>query len=319
MNIHQRTQLNYVSQFAILAGALGILMVIGAAVAGFVASSVLHVPIKDVEIALKNPANANFIRWLNVSYSAFSFFLPAFILAVIISRKPFAQLGFNDVISGKQMFLVILMALAAMILSEALGELNQLIPLPAKWLAKAKAFEKEYSDTVAVMATMKDVKGYLLSLFVIALCPAIFEEVLFRGGFQQVFLGWFQKPWVAIAVTSIIFSAIHFSFFGFLPRAGLSIILGYVFYYSKNIWLNIALHFLNNAIIVTIFYRFSLSGKPIEDVEKISKGSLPGFYIWIPFTVFILISLFKRFQKESERIRPVSSNISPDETILPNA
>ncbi len=315
MNIHQRIPLNYVSQFAILLGVFGILMVTGGVAAAFIASNYLHVPFKDVQLAMNNPANADFVRWLNVCYSAFSFFLPSFILAVIISRKPFTQLGFNDLLTGKQIFFVLLMTLGAMILSQALGELNELIPLPAKWLAKAKAFEKEYSDTVAVMASMKDVKGYLISLLVIALCPAIFEEVLFRGGFQQVFMGWFKKPWVAILVTSILFSAIHFSFFGFLPRVALSIILGFVFYFGRNIWLNIALHFFNNAIIVTIYYRMSLEGKTVAEADKMASKASPVLYMWIPFTIFVLISLFKRFRKESERIRPIE--LPMDDTLIP--
>jgi membrane protease YdiL (CAAX protease family) len=60
----------------------------------------------------------------------------------------------------------------------------------------------------------------------LAAAPALFEEVLFRGGFQQVFVGWTKNKWAGIIITSILFSAIHFSYFGFLPRLALGIGIG---------------------------------------------------------------------------------------------
>jgi len=45
-------------------------------------------------------------------------------------------------------------------------------------------------------------------------------------------------------VTSIIFSIIHLSFYGFLVRFALGIVLGFIFYYSGSLWLSILFHFL---------------------------------------------------------------------------
>lgn len=306
MNTYQPPRINYLSQLAILIGGVGVMLVISSLVMILLAANIMHVPLMQVPTALNKIENANAARWLNTGAAFFGLFVPALIWARVMSRKPFAKLGFNNIISGKQMFLVIIMSLAAMVLSNALGELNQIIPMPAKFLAKARALEKMYSDAVAVMANMKTTQDYLLSLFVIALCPAIFEEVLFRGGFQQILTDWIKKPWVAILITSIVFSAFHGSYFGFLARAALGAVLGYIFYYGKNIWLNITLHFLNNAIIVTMLYSFSRSGKSIEEIEKASNATLPGFYIWIPLSAMMLISMFIRFKKESERILPVA-------------
>ena len=82
---------------------------------------------------------------------------------------------------------------------------------------------------------------------VIAFLPALFEETLFRGGMQNLFSRWFKKPLLAIVVTSIIFSAIHGSYLGFLSRFALGFLLGWIYYRTGNIWLNIIGHFFNNA------------------------------------------------------------------------
>jgi membrane protease YdiL (CAAX protease family) len=57
-----------------------------------------------------------------------------------------------------------------------------------------------------------------------------------------------RKPWVGIILTSIIFSALHFQFQGFLPRVFLGILLGALFWYSGSLWTCILAHFINNAV-----------------------------------------------------------------------
>jgi membrane protease YdiL (CAAX protease family) len=147
------------------------------------------------------------------------------------------------------------------------------------------------------MANMKSFEDYLLALLVLAAAPALFEEVLFRGGFQQVFIGWTKSKWAGIIITSLLFSAIHFSYFGFLPRVALGMVLGLIFYHSKNIWLNILLHFLNNAFVVTQLYIVSRQGKSLE---KTMDESMPIW--WGIIALVVLAILFKAFIKESNKV-----------------
>jgi membrane protease YdiL (CAAX protease family) len=132
---------------------------------------------------------------------------------------------------------------------------------------------------------------------VLAAAPAVFEEVLFRGGFQQVFVGWTKNKWAGIIITSLLFSAIHFSYFGFLPRVALGMVLGLIFYYSKNIWLNIILHFLNNAFVVTQLYLLSRQGKPIE---KTIDETMPIW--WGAIGLMLLVVFFRAFRQQSEKV-----------------
>jgi membrane protease YdiL (CAAX protease family) len=293
----QKPVINYPSQFAFLLGLMGVFIVISAFLIPLIGSMAMHVSFMQVTRDINRPEYANISRLLNTVAAFLSFLLPAFLLARVLSKKPFAQLGFSSAISAKQLLLILALTFTSIMLSGALGELNEWIPIPAKWYAKAKAMEDLYKAAMMSMATMHSFSDYLLALVVLAAAPALFEEVLFRGGFQQVFIGWTKNKWAGIIITSLLFSAIHFSYFGFLPRLALGMILGLIFYYSKNIWLNIFLHFLNNALVVTQLYIMSQKGKPLD---KTMDESIPMW--WGILALAVLIVLFRSFKKESVRV-----------------
>jgi hypothetical protein len=61
------------------------------------------------------------------------FLIPAVVFARIVNRKPLQHLGFSTVLSLNQIILIIVLAFSAMALSGALGTLNEMIPISAKW------------------------------------------------------------------------------------------------------------------------------------------------------------------------------------------
>jgi membrane protease YdiL (CAAX protease family) len=296
----QKPTINYASRFAFLLGLMGVCMILGDFVIRFIGMQVLHTPFKNVYKLLSQPENGGLSRLLNTLGAFLCFFVPAFVLARLLSKKPFSQLGFQSAISGKQVLLLLVLTFTSIILSGSIGTLNEWIPLPQKWYAKAKELEDTYKASMMSLATMKTFTDYLLALLVLAAAPALFEEVLFRGGFQQVLVGWTNNKWSGIIITSILFSAIHFSYFGFLPRIVLGLVLGLIFYYSKNIWLSILLHFLNNALVVTQLYAVSKQSKPIE---KAVDENMPVW--WGIFALMALVMLFRAFKKESSRVLAV--------------
>jgi membrane protease YdiL (CAAX protease family) len=136
---------------------------------------------------------------------------------------------------------------------------------------------------------------------VLAIVPALFEEFFFRGCLQQIMIALTKNAFVGIMITAILFSAIHLSFYGFLPRVFLGVLLGYIFYYSKNLWLSIIAHFLNNAFSVTVLYSLSRSGKLTPDAME---DSYPLYYGLVGGITLIL--LFIAFRRESDRLLRVS-------------
>jgi membrane protease YdiL (CAAX protease family) len=288
----------YGSQFGLLLALLGISLIFGSLLVGFIASQVFKLPLLEAGNALLKPQNMQMARLLNTLATGISFFLPAVVLARISSKTPFLSLGFNQTISFKQVILVLFITVGGLFLSGSLAALNEMIPISASFLKKARELEANYQTTMLTMATMKNFGDFLLTLLVLALAPAIFEEVLFRGSMQTILIGWVKSPWVGIVLTALIFSAIHGSYFGFLPRIGLGIVLGLVFYLSKNLWLSILMHFLNNAVVVTQIYYLTKMGKPVKEAME---ETMP---IWIGGIALIgLIVIFRLFQQESKQVQ----------------
>ncbi len=96
----------------------------------------------------------------------------------------------------------------------------------------------------------------LLQLLVVALLPAICEEVFFRGGIQQILHRWFGNVHVAVVVAALIFSLSHGDLYGVVTRFVLGLMLGYFFAFSGSIVVNVCAHFFNNAIVVVLYYLY---------------------------------------------------------------
>ena len=292
--------MSYFGQFGLLIGMLGG----GLIVAGILSVIILFVmmgghlsALSSTEILKPQYANAN--KVLQLVSTVALFFLPAYFFALIAHKKPLAYLGFNKKVSVHQVGLVIIIAFTGLFLSGALAEVNELIPISKGLRAYFQKLEDNYAEQMMAMVQIKSFADYLLALVIIALAPAIVEEVFFRGTVQQLFTNWFKKPWLAILITSVIFSAIHVSYFGFLPRAMLGAILGLLFYYSKNIWMNVLAHFLNNGIAVSQLYYLSTKGK----IDKKALDSMDEhFPLWLGAIALVtMVVLLYLFKKESDK------------------
>ncbi len=302
--MNQKPVVGYGSQFALLLGLLGVCLIMSGLLMGLLVGQLLNLPLLKAADALLKPQNIQLSRIVNTLGTFIAFFVPAWAVAKISYKNPSYTMGFNRFASSKQFILVAAISIGALFLSGSLGVLNEIIPMPASFLRKAKALEENYKSAMLSMATIRNWGDYIISLVVIAIAPAIFEEVMFRGGMQRVLIGWTNNAFVGILITSIIFSAIHGSYFGFLPRLGLGVVLGLIYYQTKNIWLSITMHFLNNAIVVTQLYFLILSGKTVEKAmdETMANTSTTTSIILGVVAIGMLIPLFIQLKKESKLV-----------------
>ena len=262
------------------------------------------------------PENANAIRWSQFISTLLIFFVPPVLYAWLCHVKPFTHLGFKQTLKWKQAVVIILIMLACLPIVGALQEFTEMFPWSKETLAKFKAAEEEYNRQVAVIARMNNFADYLITLLVIALLPAVFEETLFRGAMQNLLSRWLKKPVLAIIIVSIIFSAIHGSYLGFLSRFLLSVVLGWMYYRTGNIWLNILAHFLNNAVAATMLY---LTAKPGQNIDP---SKMEEHFPWYLATAGLAsaIGLFIYFEKLTRKDidRPGEEVLMPDYRLSSN-
>ena len=66
----------------------------------------------------------------------------------------------------------------------------------------------------------------------------------------------FRSALLPVLVTAVLFSASNLQFYGFLPRFLLGLVYGYLFYWSRSIWLPVLAHFVNNLVPVILARAF---------------------------------------------------------------
>lgn len=117
---------------------------------------------------------------------------------------------------------------------------------------------------VEEMMSTDTVAGLLGNLLVVALIPAICEEVFFRAGIQNLMQKWMKNPHVAIWLTALIFSLVHGEIFSFMPRFVLGALLGYLYVYGGSLLPNMMAHFVNNALVVVLYW---LVARGVLDID----------------------------------------------------
>lgn len=195
--------------------------------------------------------------------------------------------------------LVFILALCSGPIIELVGSWNAQLSLPERFGELERwMMEQEKQLEVITLQILSDISigGLFANLLVIAVIPAIGEELLFRGALQQILVRWFRNPHVGIWVAAIIFSAIHLQFYGFLPRMLLGALFGYLYYWSNNIWLPIFAHFVNNAGVLITAFVLQKQGKVLEDMNYLDGISVSWYFISFVATAGLLWFLKQRLQ-----------------------
>ncbi|MGQ9642408.1 MAG: lysostaphin resistance A-like protein [Ignavibacterium sp.] len=142
----------------------------------------------------------------------------------------------------------------------------------------------------------------LLVVLVVAVVPAISEEVMFRGFIQRSF-ELKIRPFLAALFTAVFFSLYHFNPYGLIPLAVLGFYFGFAAYTSKTLLIPVLLHFLNNFTAVMLYFIIGSEELIKSDVSAKSGQDL-GFYTFLTIAltiVFILlIVLIKKYYSQKQ-------------------
>jgi uncharacterized protein len=266
------------SQLGIFLGLLGAGFIVGYLIMGIIAFSL---GLQDATTAVgkldwTKPEVISAMKIIQALSSILIFFLPAFIFAILVyAGKPTSFLGLKPAQQKAMYILAIVIIIVAFPFVFWLGEMNQLIPLPT-WMGD---LEQEATKQMQQFLKARHIGDVILNVLIIALLPAICEEVCFRGALQRIMIHITKNAWTGIIVTSILFSALHLQFQGFLPRMFLGMILGAIYWYSGSLWPSILAHFVNNAIqVIVVSYapQYIEKNPPIP----ILLAAFSGLLIW---------------------------------------
>ncbi len=292
MQDKQLKGVQYKTGFFILAGLALLGIGIGAAATAFIWMVMTGKGIMELEASIIDPQYAGTIKLIQVVSVLLCMVIPAYIAARIVHKRPFQFLGFRAITMPRTLHVLALM-LTALLVTSLLTNLTHLIPISEASRVSFQRMEDTYMQQVKAMITFSSPLDFILTLLILAVLPAFAEEMLFRGGLQNLLARWTGKAMLAVLIISILFSLIHFSFFGFLTRMFLGFVLGIIYHYTQNLWYCVMGHFFNNALAVLQFYYYTRSGK---DISKIASDDIPVTVglIGLPVFIWLLILLKKR-------------------------
>ena len=223
------------------------------------------------------------LKWLQFIQTTATFLIPPILCAWLWDEehKPFRWLRMDVPVQWQNILLAVVIMVCAVPGINLLADLNSRVELP-KSLEFIEQILKSQEEAAAALTERflqaDNIGGLLINIGLMALLPALSEELSFRGTLQQIIYkdqsGKVQstKVHLAIWITAFIFSAIHMQFYGFVPRMLLGAMFGYVFVWSGSLWVPITMHFVNNGLAVLVYYLMGESDNTKNIADTLGAG-----------------------------------------------
>jgi membrane protease YdiL (CAAX protease family) len=266
----------------------------------------------DILSELELPHVLKAMKFLQLINALGLFVVPSLLFAFLIHKKGNNYLKWNSG-SNVILFLIIpLLMLASQPIINLTAEMNKHLKLP-EFLKSVEIWMQRSENNAEVITKAflagSDISTYLYNLFLIAVIPAIGEELMFRGVFQRILNDWTKNIHIAIWISAILFSAMHMQFYGFLPRMLMGALFGYLFYWSGSIWIPILAHFINNALAVSLHFLMN-RGYNIDYLEEVGTGNNALFFVACSAVIIILLLLqFYFLRKKDETVSEPEASI----------
>jgi membrane protease YdiL (CAAX protease family) len=200
------------------------------------------------------------------------FVIGIFVLSPLLQSYVYIQNFFIEQLANKFYFI--------QDLKELVDSLNNLL-------------EKSYGSLIKA----DNILEIILVVIVIALTPAVCEEVMFRGFIQRSFEFKLKPVWAAF-ITAIFFGLYHFNVYGTIPLIALGFYFGFAAYVSNSIFIPIVLHFINNFIAVMIYFivgEDDLLGTSTPPDFQLASTVLAFFILLILFSgIIVIIKYYSR-------------------------
>jgi len=251
------------------------------------------------KLDLSAPETLSFLKYIQTISQFAIFIVPPIVFAYLVNRKVFDYLKLNIRFSLPQLLLSVLLIYVSLPFLSWIGSINQQMVLPEflagmeDWMKKT---EEAASQQIVAFLNVKTFGAIFFNFIMVALIPGIGEELLFRGVLVRLFKKWFGNIHLAVIVSSVLFSALHMQFYGFLPRLALGMILGYAFVWTSSLWVPMILHFLNNATILMVYYMNKTPDGMGDKIE--SFGSSENVFVIIMSAVFSFTFLYLIYKQK---------------------
>jgi len=256
------------------------------------------------ETSLNSPEGINLLKYFQVIQSIGLFVVPPFIIGWLYQGNFSEYLKINRSTRVQSFLLASICLLAVIPFINFLGAINSQMTFPES-LSGLEGWMKNMEDAAQLMIEkfmkVDGISALMFNIFMIAVLPALGEELMFRGVIQRIFSDWTKNYHWGIWISAFLFSAMHMQFYGFLPRMALGAMFGYLLVWTGTMWVPILAHFVNNLMGVLGYF---LIGKGVisNDIEEWGTGSEQIPLVAISFLA-VGILLFVIFRSEQAKTK----------------
>lgn len=238
------------------------------------------------------------IRISQTFVSIGTFLLPSLLFAYCQNRQWFDYNAANRRAPQSMINMVLILSITLLPVVGLLSAFNQsIMPQEGAVAEFMRNLEENANQILELVTSQRSSWDLAANLLVFAVLTGICEEFLFQGALQPLMMKWTKNPHVGILLTAFIFSALHFQFYGFIPRFMLGVYLGYLFYWSRSLWLPILAHVLHNAL--SLMVDFTLQGRGI-DTNNMQftdvRGSIPTAIGCLLVSAMAIVYLWRTYR-----------------------
>ena len=230
-----------------------------------------------------------------------TFLVPALLFAYCQDRRWFGYNAADRIPKQSMVNMVLILSVTLLPVVGVLSALNQnIMPQEGTVAEFMRDLEEAANHILDVVTSQRSSWDLISNILVFAVLAGICEEFFFQGALQPLLMNWTRNPHVGILLTALIFSALHFQFYGFIPRFLLGLYLGYLFYWSRSLWLPILAHVLHNAL--SILVDFTLQGRGIDtDSMQFTdmRGSLPTAAACALISAMAIVYLWRIYRDDT--------------------
>lgn len=230
-----------------------------------------------------------------------TFLIPSLLFAYCQNRQWFDYNAANRRPPQSMINMVLILSMTLLPVVGMLSSFNQnIMPQEGTIAEFMRNLEEAANDILKLVTSQRSSWDLISNIMVFAVLAGICEEFLFQGALQPLMMKWTKNPHVGILLTAFIFSVLHFQFYGFIPRFMLGVYLGYLFYWSRSLWLPILAHILHNAL--SILIDFTLQGRGI-DTDNMQftdvHGSIPVTIACTLASAMAIVYIWRTYKDET--------------------
>lgn len=240
------------------------------------------------ELTTAYPGSWTTVRWLQVVHSTLTFGLPAILAWRLVQGSFLPVYPVAERRSAGTMLFIPLLLFTILPLMQIMYLFNQQMDIPGEFGRLMKEMEEQMGGIIAGLMADQSPEAIAFNVFLMVILAAVTEELFFRGALQRFLQMRLGDEHAAVFFSSILFSAVHMQFYGFLPRMALGILFGYIYLRTRRLIAPILAHALFNGSQVASMYLF---GKAAVDENSGGAAAVP-FSVTLSSTLLFLMMYY---------------------------